>query len=167
MADEQNEEIQRLRDHAAKVLEEKRQMKAERDELAGAVEALEAERDHAQAELKRVLVDQPRRAVFEEVAHRPEVVDAVEREVLHHADITDDGAMLDKEGEPLKGEDGEPLQFGEAAIHHLATTTAPALMSMIKPLNKSSGGGAPGSNGRDMAHAAPRVEPKPSPYGLK
>ncbi|WNK19362.1 hypothetical protein P1P91_10910 [Halomonas piscis] len=164
---EQHDELHRLRSHADDLLTEVKAVKKERNELREQVEALTGERDAAQGELNRVTVEEPRRAVFEEVAAKPEVADALEREVLHHADIADDGALLDKAGEPLKGEDGEPLSFGEAGIQHLATTVAPALMGMIRPINKSVGGGAPGSRGGNPPTTSQAVKTKPSPYGLK
>lgn len=169
MSEEKDAEIQRLRDKNAALLDEKKKVQAERDELAGALEALEAERDHAQGELRRVTIEQPRRAVIDEIAHRPEVADAVQREIEHHAAIDDSGAMLNSDGEPLTDANGDPLQFGEAAIYHLATTVAPALMGMIKPANRSSGGGATGSNGRHMADIVkPKRPAEPAPrFGLK
>lgn len=166
---ESNEEIQRLRDKAATLLDEKKQMQAQRDELAAQVETLTAERDSALSDLRRVTVEQPRREVIDAVAATPAHAGAVEREIMQHVTVADDGSFLDKDGEPLTGTDGEPLTFSEAGIHALADDAVPVLRSLIKPRGLASGGGAPGSTGCRPAQPdkTPRADRPTQAFGLK
>lgn len=151
-------EVEKLRDKNAQLLSEKKQVVGERDDLAAAVEALEAERDHARGEIQRITVDQPRLDMLEDCA-APGMAAVLQRELYHHYDVvTQDGrdVLHHKDGTPVTtaiadsstGEEVQkPVAFDPAGLDTLHDSDLlPGIGSMLRG-SQASGGNAPGSTG--------------------
>lgn len=166
MSEDYEASIQALRDKNAQILDEKRAMKAKLTEATEQLEAVTAERDHSMSELRRITIDQPRAEMIE-AATVPGMAETAVREINHHFDITDEGDITDKEGNPVSV-DGVALKYDADGVKALYSSgLCPALGHMLKG-SGSSGGGATGSRYRDDAgYSQPKKEEQPKrQYGL-
>lgn len=115
-------EVERLRKHSESLLVEKRQMKAERDDAAAKLSAVEAERDKLAGDLQAIRLDGPVERLIEQTAVDPVIFRALFDRAGYSFALDDEGrpCLLDSEGEPLAtaGKDGkaQPVPFDPAAL---------------------------------------------------
>lgn len=168
MTDDAND-TQKLKDKVSQLIEEKRKVQAERDELRSQVEALMGERDHAKNELTRITIDQPRAELLEAVAVDG-MADVLRRELEHHFDIVrgEDGRdwFQTKDGEPVTIEN-TPVEFTAEGVHALYEKAGVKIGSMIKGSGAAGGGARGGSrNGYTPSPAKTTTRPNDS-FGLR
>lgn len=166
MSDEQDQ-ISKLKDKVAELLEEKRKIKADRDSLRAELEAVSAERDQAKAEVQRITIDQPRAEILEAAAVDG-MAETLRRELEYHFEIirADDGRdLFHKDGQPVLVDD-EPVPFTVEGINRLHDKGLAKLGSLLKG-NQASGGGAQGSKGGGNASSQPKpAAPRPQ-FGMR
>ena len=166
-------QIEKLKEKNYQLLDEKKKVQADKDELAAQLEPLEKERDHLWTEIQRITVEQPRQELFEYVA-MPDMAGAFERELTHHYDIGRNDAgediLLNKDGSPLVFEGSEePAKLNQETLSKLyddgLVKTIGGLMKGFGP----SGGGAMGSHGSPSSSApGPSKHPAPArQFGMR
>lgn len=162
------EQIEKLNAKVQQLLEEKRKIKAERDDLQVQLEAVTTERDQAKADVQRITVDQPRADIIGSAAVDG-MADTLRRELLHHFDIvrSDDGRdLFHREGQPVVI-DEQPVELSTEGINRLHDAGLVKLGSLLKG-SQASGGNAQGSKGRDTAAGQRKTAPAPRPqFGLR
>lgn len=161
-------EIEKLKNKVAELLEEKRKIKAQLEEVQQTLETVTSERDQAVADVQRITVEQPRGEVFRAVAVDG-MADALQRELEHHFEVvrTDDGRdLFHRDGQPVELE-GKPVELTEEGINALHDAGLVKLGAMLKG-SQASGGGATGSKGSGTAAAQPKQQAAPTRhFGLR
>ena len=169
MSDDQQDEIQKLKDKVSQLLSEKKKVQAERDVLREQVDTLTSERDNAAQELQRITVDLPRLEVLEAVAVDG-MADVLKRELEHHYEIVrgEDGQdyFQTKDGEPVEVE-GKPVEFSPKGISTLHEKQGLKIGAMIRG-SGASGGGATGAGVNAITGMAKTTQDAPrSSFGLR
>lgn len=177
-------EVERLRRHSETLLNEKRQLKAERDDATAKLSAVEAERDGLAGQLREIKLTGPVDQLLSEVATDPVTLGLLLDRAGIRFELGEDDrpCIVNADGEPLTtaGPDGKalPLPFEPAAL------AAFLLPPGVPPSNwdaeqkrfasvlvgsRASGSGAVGvrSGGNPMPATKPE-KPRPShDFGLK
>lgn len=165
-----NEELARLREHNARMLNELKQAKADAKAAKAETDTLRANLQTAQGELTAIKLDAPVAAMLERVA-MPGTVDAL-RAMMQTRGL---GFALDDKGQPIPTADGKPATTGKDGQAAPVAFETRALADWLCPLNEklalddarrafapllrgshASGSGARGANG----DAPPPTQPE-------
>lgn len=164
----EQEQIDKLNAKVQQLLEEKRKIKAERDDLQQQLETATTERDQARADVQRITVDQPRAEILQAAAVEG-MGDTLRRELEHHFEIvrSDDGRdLFHRDGHPVEIE-GEAVELTPEGINRLHDAGLVKLGSLLKG-SQASGGGATGSKAEASAVPGQRKAAAPRPqFGLR
>lgn len=175
-------EVERLRKHSESLLNEKRQIKAERDDVAAKLSAAEVQRDKLAGDLQAIRLDGPVERLIEQTATDPVIFRALFDRAGYRFELDDDDRprIVDAEGEPLAttGPDGKamPVPFEPAALaSFLLPPSLPATewtddqrrFAGVLAGSRASGSGATAhSNGGTVKQTPEKPQPSQS-FGLK
>ncbi|WP_417579048.1 hypothetical protein [Nitrincola sp.] len=167
--EELKEGLEKLKNKNAQLLDEKKKVQAERDELKALLDSTEQAKAEALAEVKRITIDQPRAEVIETIAAEG-MADMLKRELEHHFEIVrmENGKdVFQKDGEPVQIE-GATVEFSEEGINKLYKAgTLKSLGRLIKG-RQAAGGGAVGGTKEAFTGQPQNSNPAPrQQFGLK
>ena len=164
-----NDELQALRDKNVQLLDEVKRAKAAAKEAQAALDALQAERDAAVADVRALRLDGPVDALMDAVSIDAELYRSIFGRHYQFA-MDDTGAVViqDSEGKPAtigKGDSARPATTSPADVIELAAATPDA--EKLQRLRHPSGGGAVESRRVTIPKTEAKPVEAPSPYGLR
>ena len=148
---DQADDIQKLKDKISQLIEEKRKVQAERDSLRVQLEEITSENETNKHELHRILVEQPRFELLEEIA-MPNMADVLQRELLYHFQIVRDDEGKDwihQEGQPVLLNE-QPVPYSKEGIHKLQEAGRLKVGTLLKGSGTTGGGALGGDHARGI-----------------
>tara|TARA_Y100000780_G_scaffold232359_1_gene262997 strand:+ start:4902 stop:5435 length:534 start_codon:yes stop_codon:yes gene_type:complete len=145
-------QIEKLKEKNIQLLDEKRKAQNQRDEVQAQLEKVQAERDRLDADIQRITVEQPRQALFESMAAKPELAAPLERELRHHFDIqrddNGDDVLVNRDGSPFAFEGSKgPVMVSYDNLERLYRDGRVKSLGAFLRGSGATGGGAAGSKG--------------------
>ena len=161
-------EIEKLKDKNTQLLNEKRAMQAQRDDLAEKLAAADELLGITTDRLEYITVQLPRNEVLEQCAVSGSA-ELLGRELNYHFDIVrgEDGRDMlhTKTGEPATVQ-GDPVELTEQGIRSLYESGALKTIGSLLKSSGATGGGATGSVGQ-FSTLPQRSTPKAVQFGMR